>query len=86
MEKGLYQKMQELENEYDVELITAEDVQEFLQSDLDLMKVDFEKEIEWSKEHSNLAVADPMEAFLYGMEQGLQIAETRYQIRIDEGF
>ena len=86
MGKGLYQKMQKLENEYDVELITVEDVKEFLQSDLDLMKVDFEKEIEWSKEHSNLVVADPIEAFLYGMKQGLQIAETRYQIRIDEGF
>lgn len=50
------------------------------------MKQDFEQEIQWSKEHSNLVQADPMEAFLYGMKQGLQIAETRLQMRIDDGF
>lgn len=84
--KELNEKLQEIEEEYDVELMTVEDVQEFLQSDLDLMKQDFEQEIQWSKEHSNLVQADPMETFLYGMEQGLQIAEARYKIRIDEGF
>jgi hypothetical protein len=86
MNQKLAQKLQELEEEYDVEVMTVEDVQEFLQSDLNFMKQDFEKEIQWSKDHSNLVQADPMEAFLYGMEQGLQIAETRYQMRIDEGF
>jgi len=86
MNQQLAQKLQELEEEYDVEVMTVEDVQEFLQSDLNFMKQDFEKEIQWSKDHSNLVQADPMEAFLYGMEQGLQIAETRYQMRIDEGF
>jgi hypothetical protein len=84
--KELNEKLQEIEEEYDVELMTVEDVQEFLQSDLDLMKQDFEQEIQWSKEHSNLVQTDPMETFLYGMEQGLQIAEARYKIRIDEGF
>jgi len=85
MDKKLIEALEPIEDEFDVLLLTEEEVQEFLKLDLEMMEKIFEDEMMLA---SNYYPEDKIavEHYVNGLRQGLQIARTYYNIRIDEGF
>lgn len=86
MNKKLLEKIELLEEEFDVQLMTVEEVQEFLKSDFKFMSGAFQNEINIAEKHKDSTNVSSVNAYIDGLKQGLFLARQWYDIRIDEGF
>jgi len=65
------------------------EVLEFLKSDLGFMTDAFNQEIKYSKDNLSNIPEEEKEfekGYIAGLKLGLQMAQTWYEIRLDEGF
>jgi len=83
-DENLIAKMIELEDEYGVTLLTEDEVQEFLKSDLAQLEYLVKREVDRSDAWDT--TSEIKKAWAEGINQGLFLAKQYYDTRIDEGF
>ena len=90
MDKELIKALEPLEDKFDVVLMTEEEVQEFLASDLKFMEEAFNEEIASARKMKESLLGTDGEAnaagYIAGVQMGLEIARTWYDTRIEDGF